>query len=105
MASSLAEVASDKEPVPPAETAKSLAPPPALPARLADPTPVVYIGIIGWFAAFCGLLVARYVFDVGPPIWLWTALAGTALGIIGFLIMRWQRAASRRGYRGAQRGL
>jgi hypothetical protein len=72
---------------------------------LADPAPVVYIGTSLWFVALCGLLVARYVFDVGPPIWLWTALAGTVLGIIGFLIMLWQRSASRRGQRGAQRGL
>ena len=98
-------MAAEREPAAPTETKKSLVPPPALPARLADPTPVVCIGIIGWFVALCVLLVARYVFDVGPPIWLWTALAGTVLGIIGFLIMRWQRSASRRGQRGAQRGL
>jgi H+/Cl- antiporter ClcA len=65
----------------------------------------VYIGTIGWFAALCVLLVARYVFDAWPPIWLWTALAGTVLSMIGILIMWWQRTASRRGHRGAQRDL
>lgn len=86
------------------ETEKSPAPPP-LPDRLLALPPLVYVGTALWFVALCVLLVARYVFDAFPPIWLWTALAGTILGLIGFPIMSWQRRASRRGTRGAQRNL
>lgn len=63
----------------------------------------MYAGTALWFVALCTLLVGRYVFDVFPPIWLWTALAGTLLGFVGFLVMSWQRRASTRGSRGAQR--
>jgi len=58
-----------------------------------------------WFVALCVLLVGRYAFDVFPPIWVWTAAAGTVLGLAGFPVMAWQRRASRRGARGAQRNL
>ncbi len=84
------------------ETQKS---PPPLPHRLLALAPLVYIGTGLWFVALCVLLVGRYVFDVFPPIWLWTAIAGTLLGFVGFLVMTWQRHASRRGARGAQRNL
>ncbi len=84
------------------ETQKS---PPPLPDRLLALSPLVYIGTGLWLFALCVLLVGRYVFDVFPPIWLWTALAGTVLGFIGIPIMLWQRSASRRGARGAQRNL
>ncbi|MGB3440729.1 MAG: DUF2530 domain-containing protein [Actinophytocola sp.] len=81
------------------ETQKS---PPPLPERLLALLPLVYVGTGLWLVALCVLLVGRYVFDVFPPIWLWTALWGTVLGLIGFLIMAWQRHAARRGSRGAQ---
>lgn len=84
------------------ETQKS---PPPLPDRLLALSPLVYVGTSLWFVAFCVLAVGRYAFDVFPPIWLWTAATGTALGFVGFLIMAWQRRASRRGARGAQRNL
>lgn len=93
------------EPSSPTDTHKSLLPPPPLPARLLALAPIVYVGTGLWFVGLCGLLVARYGYDAGPPIWLWTALAGTVLGLIGLPIMWWQRAASRRGTRGAQRDL
>jgi hypothetical protein len=67
--------------------------------------PLVYAGTAIWFVAFCVLAVLRYGYDVGRPIWLWTALAGTILGSIGMPIMWWQRSASRRGSRSAQRNL
>jgi hypothetical protein len=82
------------------ETQKS---PPPLPDRLLALPPLVYVGTTLWFVALCVLLVGRYAFDVFPPIWLWTALWGNALGLIGFLVMTWQRHASSRGSRGAQR--
>lgn len=34
-------------------------------------------------------------------LWLWTALAGWLLGFVGLAIYAWQRAAARRGSRGA----
>ncbi|MCA1655964.1 MAG: DUF2530 domain-containing protein [Pseudonocardiaceae bacterium] len=90
------------KPAPGIETQKS---PPPLPDRLLALSPLVHVGTGLWFLAFCVLLVGRYVFDAFPPIWLWTALAGTVLGLVGFLVMTWQRRASRRGARGAQRNL
>lgn len=88
------------KPDPGIETQKS---PPPLPDRLLALPPLVYVGTGAWFVAVCVLLVGRYVFDVFPPIWLWTALVGTVLGFIGFPIMAWQRRANRRGSRGAQK--
>ena len=88
------------KPDPGIETQKS---PPPLPDRLLALPPLVYVGTTAWFVALCVLLVGRYVFDVFPPIWVWTALAGTVLGLIGVPIMAWQRRANRRGSRGAQR--
>ncbi len=88
------------KPDPGIETQKS---PPPLPDRLLALAPLVYVGTTAWLVALGVLLVGRYVFDVFPPIWLWTALAGTVLGLIGFPIMAWQRRANRRGSRGAQR--
>jgi hypothetical protein len=67
--------------------------------------PLVWTGTAVWLVASGVLLVLRYGFDAGRPIWLWTALTGVGLGIIGLLIMWWQRTASRRGNRGAQRDL
>ena len=84
------------------ETQKS---PPPLPDRLLALPPLVYVGTALWFVALCVLLVGRYAFDAFPPIWLWTAATGTGLGLLGFPIMAWQRRASRRGTRGAQRNL
>jgi hypothetical protein len=87
----------------PIETQKT--PPPPLPQRLLALPPVVYTGTALWLVALVVLLVARYGFDALPPIWLWTALAGVVLGLIGLPVMAWQRRASRRGGRGAQRNL
>ncbi|MPZ80129.1 MAG: DUF2530 domain-containing protein [Actinophytocola sp.] len=85
------------------ETQKS--PPPPLSPRLLALPPVVYGGTAVWLVALVVLLIARYGFDALPPIWLWTALCGFVLGLIGVPIMVWQRRASRRGARGAQRNL
>ena len=91
------------EPETPTDTQKS--PPPPLPPRLLALPPLIYAGTAVWFVVFCVLAVFRYAFDAGPPIWLWTALSGVVLGFIGMFIMWWQRTASRRGARGAQRDL
>jgi hypothetical protein len=93
------------EPDTPTDTQKSLPPPPPLPPRLLALPPIIYAGTAAWFVVSCALLVLRYGFDLLPPIWLWTTLAGTALGLVGLPIMWWQRAASRRGTRGAHRDL
>jgi uncharacterized protein DUF2530 len=84
------------------ETQKS---PPPLPDRLLALAPLVYVGTGLWFVAVIVLAVGRYAFDAFPPIWLWTAITGAGLGLIGIPIMFWQRHASRRGARGAQRNL
>lgn len=94
-------MAGEAEPNARIETQKS--PPPALPPRLLALAPVVYVGTALWFAAFAVLAIGHYGFDVFPPIWMWTALAGSVLGLIGVPIMLWQRSASRRGARGAQK--
>lgn len=78
-------------------------PPPPLPPRLLALAPIVYVGTTLWFVASAVLAVGHYGFDVFPPIWLWTGLAGSLLGCIGVPIMLWQRSASRRGARGAQK--
>jgi hypothetical protein len=77
--------------------------PPPLPARWVDLRPLVTIGTLLWFLGFCGLLVARYGYQAATGIWLPTCLAGWVLGLVGTAIMYWQRAAARRGSRGAQR--
>nr|WP_216217646.1 DUF2530 domain-containing protein [Amycolatopsis aidingensis] len=74
--------------------------PPELPKRLLELRPVVVVGTGLWLAAFLVLLLTGQ-----DGVWLWTTLAGWILGAIGFGIMAWQRAAARRGTRGAQRGL
>ncbi|SDD28090.1 DUF2530 domain-containing protein [Actinokineospora iranica] len=80
-----------------------LRPVPPLPRRLLALGPIVYLGTGVWFLAAIVLLIARYGFDRTPPIWLWTALSGAALGIVGALVMLWQRRAANRGSRGAQK--
>jgi Protein of unknown function (DUF2530) len=94
-------VPGEAEPNAPIETQKS--PPPALPSRLLALPPIVYVGTGLWFVALVILAVGHYAFDVFPPIWMWTALWGFVLGLIGIPIMVWQRSASRRGARGAQK--
>ncbi|WP_225978233.1 DUF2530 domain-containing protein [Gandjariella thermophila] len=79
--------------------------PPSLPPRLADPVPVLAVGTTLWLLAFVTLLVARVGFGFDRPVWLWTTLCGAVLGVIGYGIFRWQRAAARRDPRNSQRGL
>jgi hypothetical protein len=58
------------------------------------------IGTLVWLTAFVVLL---FIGDHDQ--WLWISAAGVGLGLLGGAISEWQRAAARRGARGAQSGL
>jgi hypothetical protein len=81
------------------EPGKSIEPPP-LPAVLLEPWPVIAVGALSW-------LVAAAVAFVTPALDSWRPLtvAGLGVGVLGTSIFLWQRAAARRGARGAQTGL
>lgn len=72
---------------------------------LADPTPVVLAGTGAWLVAVMAFLGARLI--GGRPLdeWFWASVCGLVLGLLGYSLFRWQRAAARRGSRSAQRGL
>jgi Protein of unknown function (DUF2530) len=73
--------------------------PPPLPARLADPQPVILAGALAW------LMATVLAFTV-PALENWrpVTLAGLGVGALGTAIFVWQRSAARRGARGAQTG-
>lgn len=82
-----------------------LRPTPELSRKLTDLTPLVIVGTSLWAAALVVLFVTRLT-SAGPPmVWLWTCLAGAILGLIGLGVIAWQRSASRRGAKGAQRDI
>ena len=74
--------------------------PPPLPAALLNPHPVIAVGAVLW------LLAAVAAFAI-PTLHSWrpVTLAGLGVGVLGTSIYLWQRAAARRGARGAQTGL
>ena len=74
--------------------------PPALPATLLDPRPVIGAGAVLW------ALAAVAAFTV-PALegWRPVTIAGLGVGLFGLSLFLWQRAAARRGARGAQTGL
>ncbi|MGA5463303.1 DUF2530 domain-containing protein [Mycobacterium sp. NPDC050041] len=74
--------------------------PPALPARLLDPRPVIALIAAGW------LIVTVLAFTL-PALHDWRpiAVAGLGVGVFGTSLFLWQRHAVRRGARGAQSGL
>lgn len=74
--------------------------PPQLPPALTDPRPVIAVGAALW------LLSVILAFAV-PALHEWRpgALAGLGVGVFGASLFGWQRAAARRGARGAQTGL
>lgn len=74
--------------------------PPELSERLLDAWAAGITGTSAWFVAFIVLLIVGVA-----QVWIFTALAGTVLGLLGMALMYWQRSASRRGSRSAQRGL
>lgn len=74
--------------------------PPALPARLLDPRPVILVIAVGW------LIVTVLAFTVAAlHDWRPIAVAGLGVGVFGTSLFLWQRHAVRRGARGAQSGL
>lgn len=74
--------------------------PPALPAILLEPWPVIVVIAVGW------LIGAILAFTLaGLQEWRPIAVAGLGVGVLGTSIFLWQRSASRRGSRGAQSGL
>lgn len=81
-------------------TADVPAGPPALPARLLEPVPVIIVIAAGW------LVVLVLAFTV-PALHDWRpiAVAGLGVGLLGTSIFLSQRRSARRGDRGAQRGL
>jgi membrane associated rhomboid family serine protease len=85
--------------------APSLPAPPRLPAALTDPKLPVWVGISAWLAGSVILGAARLIGDRPLDVWFWATVAGWALGLLGYVIMSWQRSAARRGSRSAQSGL
>ena len=79
--------------------------PPELPARLSRMSTVVGVGTALWAAAALVLLAAHLAGVRALDIWFSTCVAGALLGGVGWGIFAWQRAAARRGRRGAQIGL
>ena len=74
--------------------------PPALPAILLEPSPVIIVIAVGW------LIAVILAFTVpGLHEWRPIAVAGLGVGALGTSIFLWQRRAARRGSRGAQSGL
>ena len=79
--------------------------PPPPPARLLDVPVVVGVGTAIWFLVWAGLLIAHFAGGRALDIWFSTTLVGWLLGGLGLAVFAWQRHASRRGSRTAQRGL
>jgi hypothetical protein len=74
--------------------------PPALPAALLEPWPVIVVIAAGWLVAVVLAFTAPGLHDWRP-----TTIAGLGVGVLGTSIFLWQRSAVRRGSRGAQSGL
>ncbi len=74
--------------------------PPALPARLLEPVPVIIAIATGW------LIAVVLAFTV-PALHHWRPItvAGLGVGLLGTSIFLLQLRSARRGDRGAQRGL
>lgn len=74
--------------------------PPALPASLLAPWPVIVAIAAGWLVAVVLAFTVPALHDWRP-----TTIAGLGVGVLGTSIFLWQRHAFRRGSRGAQTGL
>lgn len=74
--------------------------PPALPAALLEPWPVILVIAAGWLIA----TVLSFTVDALHE-WRPFTVAGLAIGVLGTSIFLIQRRAVRRGSRGAQSGL
>jgi len=74
--------------------------PPELPAALLDPRPVIGAGALLWALAAVAAFTAPALESWRPQ-----TVAGLGVGVFGLSLFLWQRAAVRRGARGAQTGL
>jgi hypothetical protein len=65
-------------------------------AAQTDPRPIVVLGSALFFVAFLALLpFYSWLGEHQHHDWLWTALAGWLLGIVGWALMRRHRRAGR----------
>jgi Protein of unknown function (DUF2530) len=79
-------------------------PPPLPPLRGAGLAHITVPITVVWFGAFVVLLFFIPTLQAKDNmVWLWTALAGWVLGLIGLSVYAWQRRAARRGTRGSSR--
>ncbi|MEN4477511.1 DUF2530 domain-containing protein [Mycolicibacterium cosmeticum] len=74
--------------------------PPALPARLLEPVPVIIAIATGWLIAVALAFTVPALHDWRP-----ITVAGLGVGLLGTSIFLLQLRSARRGDRGAQRGL
>lgn len=74
--------------------------PPALPAALLEPWPVILVIAAGWLVATVLSFTVAALHEWRP-----FTVAGLGIGVLGTSIFLWQRHAVRRGARGAQSGL
>ena len=74
--------------------------PPALPAKLLEPWPVIAVLAVAWLIATVLAFTVPELHDWRP-----VTVAGLGVGLLGTSIFVWQRRAVRRGSRGAQSGL
>jgi hypothetical protein len=74
--------------------------PPSLSPALMDPRPVIAVGAALWALATISAFSVAALHGWRP-----VTLAGLGVGVFGLSLFRWQRAAARRGARGAQTGL
>ncbi|MCH9732649.1 MAG: DUF2530 domain-containing protein [Actinomycetia bacterium] len=74
--------------------------PPALPAALLAPWPVIVVITCGWLVAAVLAFTVTSLQDWRP-----ITIAGLGVGVLGTSIFLWQRHAVRRGSRSAQGGL
>jgi hypothetical protein len=74
--------------------------PPALPASLLEPWPVILVIAAAWLVATVLAFTVAALHEWRPY-----TIAGLGIGVFGTSIFLWQRHAVRRGARGAQSGL
>jgi hypothetical protein len=61
-----------------------------------DARRVVAVGTLAWLVGFLALLpFYGWLGDHGHRVWLWTCLAGAALGVLGYLLMAKHRREGR----------
>ncbi|WOC12928.1 DUF2530 domain-containing protein [Gordonia sp. MP11Mi] len=74
---------------------------PELPARLRAPEPVIVVGMLAWLVA----TIVVWAADLGGDHTLTVCWVGLLVGVAGTILVLVQKAAVRRGSRGAQEGL